>query len=461
MGTTDKHGGLDTLFQKKSTLGIIASMALPTIASQLIGVVYNYADSIYVGWLNQPEQVAAIALALPLLLLITALSNFWGIGGGSAVSRSLGQKHRQKSGMFSSFSFYGAFSSSMFLSVISWLMGDRLIRILGASETVLPYARDYFFWFFTIGAVPSVLSTFLAHLVRAEGYAKQAGTGLILGALLNILLDPFFIFQFGFGMGVAGAALATMISNLFSVLYFAYIVFRSRSTTSLSFHPLKSVVPWKMAAEVMSVGLPSALLMLLSAISNNVLNSLVASHGDRTIAAVGIAKKLDLLPNHISLGITQGSLPLMAYAFAAGKHEKLKDILYTTMKVSFLSLMTVVILLEIFARPMALMFIRDDETVRYATSFIRILCLSVPLFSMTSTINSFFQAINRPRTAFILSLIRKGMLDIPLMILFNALFFVTNIIWVQPIMDLFTVCISLVVARCFWRTHSFDSDMTA
>ena len=451
MQASANHSRLEELFKTKTTFGLIVSMAIPTIASQLIGVVYNYADSIYIGSLNHPEQVAAIALALPLMLLIYALANLWGIGGGSAVSRAIGQNNLQNGHRASAFAFFGAILTTLPLSIIAWAWGDGFIRLLGASDAVLPYARQYFLWFFIIGAAPSVCGMVMAHLARAEGYARQASAGLILGALLNVILDPIFIFQFGFGMGVAGAALATFLSNIASILYFAVVFWQNRRKTYLSFRPSDAIVQWPLAIEIISVGLPSALLMLFSAISNNVLNTLVASHGDRALAAVGIAKKLDVLPAHISVGITQGALPLLAYAYAAGKSEKLRDILFTTLKVAFISLFIVVGLMEIFARPMSMMFIRDDETVRYATSFIRILCLSVPLFAVSGAINAFYQAIKRPRTAFLLSLIRKGLLDIPLMFLFERLFFITNIIWVQPIMDLLTLSISLYVVRRFWK----------
>ncbi|MCQ2402427.1 MAG: polysaccharide biosynthesis C-terminal domain-containing protein [Lentisphaeria bacterium] len=450
---------LEELFQRKSTLGIIVAMALPTVASQLIGVIYNYADSIYVGTLNKPEQIAAIALALPTSLIMLGLANFWGVGAGSMLSRALGKKDFRTAGRISAFSTYCATGSSLLLGRAGGRWGGGLIRFLGASETVLPYAREYFLWFFTLGVVPSVLSMHLSNLLRAEGYARLASRGLILGGILNVILDPFFIFPFGLGLGVGGAAFATFLSNVISTLFLAGAIYRIRSQSCLSFRPSLVRMSSAEIREILSVGLPSALIMFLSAISNNVLNVLLARHGDHVVAAIGIAKKADFLPSHIAVGITQGALPLIAYAYASGKHEKMKDILFTTLKMAFYSLTTLVIFLEIFARPMSLLFIRDEETVRFAATFIQMLCISFPLYAVSTTINAFYQAINRPQTALILSIIRKGPLDIPLMILLGRFSHFTNIAWSQFILDLITVIICLIVVKRFFASNVFRKDI--
>ncbi len=442
---------LEELFQRKSTAGIILAMALPTVASQLISVIYSYADSMYVGSLNSPEQFAAIALATPVILVLTAIANFWGVGGGSMMARALGRKDNPTANKASAFSGYAALVTSAICSLVAYLAGDRFLRFLGASDTVLPYARQYLFWMFIVGGVPTAVSMTLAHLLRSEGRARHASTGLMLGCILNVILDPFFIFDFGFGMGVEGAALATMLSNCVALLYLLAVVWRHRAVTCLSFRLQDVLVRWSLAREVMTVGLPSAVIMLCSAISNNVMNILVSAHGDQAIAALGIAKKLDFLPVHTAIGITQGALPLMAYSYTSGNHEKMRDILYTTLKMAFGVLLVIVMFLEIFAHPMSQMFIRDPETVRYATSFIRVLCLSIPFYALNTTIDAFFQAINYPKTAFGLSILRKGPLDIPLMFLLEACFFFTNIIWAQPIMDVVTMVISMAVVWFFFR----------
>lgn len=448
MPTTVSHSRLEELVTGQSPLGAIWAMAVPTIISQLVAVVYNYADSIYVGWTNEPAQVAAIALALPLSMTMTALGNFWGVGGGSAFSRSLGRHDMAKARRVSAFSFWLALVTTGVLSLLSGVFSTGFARLLGASDEVLPYAKDYFFWLFVIGGVPTVLSMVMAHFARAEGYARQAGIGLTLGGVLNIVIDPLFIFPFGLNMGVTGAALATMLSNLAAVCYFAVFFYRNRRQSSLSFAVHEARLPWGVACEIMSIGLPSALLMFFSAVSNGVLNNLVAEHGKRAVAAVGIAKKLDSLPAHIGIGLTQGALPLLSFAYASQQHDKMKAYLFTTLKLAFFSLLAVVAIMEIAAWPMCRMFIEDAQTLDYATSFIRILCLSVPLFTISGTINTCFQAMNCPRIAFVLSLLRKGLLDIPLMIFLHAHFFFTNTIWAQPIMDVITVCISL--ATVFW-----------
>lgn len=450
---------LEELLRNKTTLGAILSMALPTVASQLIAVIYNYADTIYVGHLNQPEQVAAITLALPLTLVATAIGNLFGIGGGSMLSRALGQHDETTARKCSAFSIYAATILSSILCMAAASGGDSFIHFLGAKEDTLHFAKDYLFWCFFMGGVPAVLSMVLAHLARAEGFARQAGRGLIFGGVLNIILDPLLIFDFGFGMGVAGAALATMLSNVASMLYFIIFFFLQRKHTRTSFQPVDAIPPKRISSEVISVGFPSALLYILSATSNVVLNGLISKHGSHVVAAVGIAKKIDLLPANISLGITTGALPLMAFTYAAGQKRKLEDILCTTLKFSTAILLLLVVFMEIFARELSQVFINDPMTVNYTTGFIRIVCLSMPLFGIITTVNTFYQAVNNPKTAFALSIIRKGPLDIPLMIFFEATFAITKILWVQPLMDFITVLITLaVICRFFRMLHKSTID---
>lgn len=438
-----------SVFQSDSILKVILTMAVPTVISQMITVLYNYADTIFIGQLNDPKQVAAITLALPLTLFITAIGNFWGIGGGSTISRALGKNDLQEAKRAAAFSFYGALIMTGILCLVAFSMGNAFEYMLGASEADLDFADRYIFWMFIIGALPSVLSQVLAHFARSLGHAKAAGAGLTLGGLMNIVLDPIFIFPFGLNLGVAGAAIATMISNVVSLVFFSMLFFRDRRQWGISFR-LADAVPTKaIAYPVLSIGFPSALISLLSAVSNGVLNNLISKHGEVAVAAVGIAKKMDILPANVAIGITQGSLPLIAYSYGAKEKEKTRKLLYTTGVLSFAATACVVILMEIFAAPVASLFIRDAETVLYATRFIRRLCLAIPLYAITITVNSFFQAVNRPRHAFAIATIRKGIFDLPLMVLFDSLFVMTSIIWVQPIMDLLTAIVSMIVLKIY------------
>lgn len=438
-----------SVFQSDSILKMIFTMAVPTVISQMITVLYNYADTIFIGQSDDPKQVAAITLALPLTLFITAVGNFWGIGGGSAISRALGKNDLQEAKCSASFSFYGAVMMTGVFCLIAFGMGNGFEYMLGASDTDLDLADRYIFWMFIIGAIPAVLSQVMAHFARSLGYVKAAGIDLTLGGILNIILDPIFIFPFGLDLGVAGAAIATMLPNVISLVFFSGLFFRHRRQWSVSFRVTDALPAKEIAFPVLSIGFPSALISLLSAVSNGVLNNLISKHGDVAVAAVGIAKKMDILPANVAIGITQGSLPLIAYSCGANEEEKTRKLLYTTGMLSFAATAAVAILLEIFAAPVASLFIRDTETVRYATQFIRRLCIAIPLYAITITINSFFQAINRPKHAFAISIIRKGIFDLPLMVLFDSLFVMTSIIWVQPIMDLLTAIVSLIVVKIY------------
>ena len=444
------------VFQNNSVIQSVLIMAIPTIISQMITVLYNYADTIFVGQLNDPKQVAAIALAFPLTIIITALGNLWGIGGGSTISRALGKGDMQEAKRAAALSFYGAVILTGSCCVMALVMGDTFDYMLGASSADLDFTDRYIFWMFIIGAIPSVLSQVLAHFARSLGFAKAAGIGLTLGGVLNIILDPIFIFPFGFNLGVMGAAVATMLSNVAALVFFSVLFYRHRGQWSVSFRMMDALPQKQIVVQVLSIGLPSALISLLSAVSNGVLNNLISKHGEVAVAAVGIAKKMDILPANIAVGITQGSLPLLAFSFGAGKKERTKKLLSVTGILAFATTTVVVVFLEIFAAPVSRLFIKDTETVQYATQFIRRLCLSVPLYAVTITINSFFQAVNKPKHAFAISVIRKGIFDLPLMVLFDSLFVVTSIIWVQPIMDLVAVVVSLIILRRFFQKKAWE-----
>lgn len=448
------------VFQGDSVFKGILAMAVPTVISQMITVLYNYADTVFIGRLNDPVQSAAIALAFPLTMIMTALGNFWGIGGGSTISRALGSGDLRGSECAAAFSFCGAALTTGLCCAAVLVMGDTFVFFLGVSAVDLNYVKGYVLWSFIVGAIPSVLSQVLAHFTRSLGFAREAGNGLTLGGVMNIILDPIFIFPFGFNLGVTGAAIATMLSNVISLSYFGILFFRHRTQWSVSFRVTNARPTRDVAIQILSVGLPSALIPFMSAISNRTLNDLVSSHGEVVVASVGIAKKMDIFPANVAAGITQGSLPLIAYSCGTGEKERTRRLLYTTGILTFAGTSLVVIALEIFAAPAAMLFIQDTETVWYATQFIRRLCVAVPLYSITVTINSFFQAVNRPQHALAISLIRKGTFDLPLMLFFDAHFSVISIIWVQPIMDLAAAAVSLTVIWLFLQKNDQKAAIT-
>lgn len=210
----------------------IIALAVPTVVSQMITVVYNMADTFFIGQLGDPKQVAAATIAMPLFIFLTALANLFGIGGASLISRCLGCGNREKATRCAAFCVWSAFGAALLYGLAVQLLLPRLLPLLGANADTAPFVRRYVLWTVGVGAAPTVLNPALAHLVRAEGYSRQASLGVAFGGVLNILLDPLFIFVFQ--MQIEGAALATMLSNTAAVIYFVCLIFRLRSRVCLS-----------------------------------------------------------------------------------------------------------------------------------------------------------------------------------------------------------------------------------
>lgn len=211
----------------------VAALAVPTIISQIVSIIYNLADTFFVGQMGDPYMVAATTLAYPWFSLLTSLGNLFGIGGSSRASRLLGGKRPEEIKYVSSFCFYGAIGATFLFSLLSFCFQTPLLRFLGASPENIGYARTYLVWVVVLGGIPTVISMTLAHFLRSEGHAKLASTGMMMGGILNMLLDPIFIF--GLHMGFAGAPVATALSNLVSMLFFIIRFLRLRENTALSF----------------------------------------------------------------------------------------------------------------------------------------------------------------------------------------------------------------------------------
>lgn len=286
----------------------IILLAVPTVISQIITVIYNMADTFFIGQLGDPNQVAAATVSMPLFMIMTALANIFGIGGASLISRSLGAGNRDKAAKCSSFCVWTAVGLAFFYGLAILALKPALLPILGANAATWNYASSYLFWTVTVGAVPTVLNPMMAHLIRAEGYSKQASFGMAFGGILNIALDPLFIFVFK--LEIAGAAIATMLSNTAAVIYFLCFLYKIRCISAITVSPRSYYgISERIPIEVATVGLPSFLISILATVSNTVLNHILAGYSNQAVAGMGIAKRIDLLDFAIAQDMIQGILP--------------------------------------------------------------------------------------------------------------------------------------------------------
>lgn len=444
------------LFETMPMSKALAKMAVPTIISQLIIMVYNLADTFFIGSTKDPYKVAAATLAYTLFFILNALSNLFGIGGGTLISRLLGDNKPEKAKDVCSFSIYGSILIALLYSIFCLAFMEELLDMLGSSQYTFGYAASYTFYVVIIGGLPAMLSLTLSHLIRSIGYARQASFGLGMGGILNILLDPLFMFVLlPPGQEVKGAAIATMFSNMAATLYFIAIFLRLKKSTVLSASPKRILSGSRYAKVIFAVGFPSAIGNLLSCMANMVINKLASGYGDIPVAALGIVKKIEMLPMNVGMGLCQGMLPLAAYNYAAKNFKRMKE----AVKKASLSGMTFallcVLVFELFAKGSIRIFIDDDATIEMGAAFLRINSLAIPLMICNFHISFMFQAVGKGTQSLILSSCRTGIVHIPLLFLMNMLIGLYGLAWTQVVSDGATLCLALFLYRRF--IHSFET----
>lgn len=426
----------------------LAKLAVPTIISQLITMIYNLADTFFIGRTNDPDKVAAATLAFVLFFLLNALANLFGVGGGSLISRLMGKQQHSEAKKVCAVSFYGVILATAVYALCIYLFMDPLLRLMGASQNTIGYAADYLYWTVVIGALPTVLSMTMAHLLRSEGYAKQASLGLGLGGVINIILDPLFMYVFlEPGKEVTGAAVATMISNCLTLLYFLLLFLRMRKRSILSLSPRNLPAGLPYVGQVLMVGFPTALGNLLASLSNMTVNRLVSNYGDVELAAIGIVKKIDMLPLNVGMGLCQGMMPLVAYNYAAKNYPRMKDAAKYARLAGLVFAALCVLCFELLADPIVRLFIDDGQTVELGRDFLRILCLATPLMFCNFSFVFTLQAVGKAPQSLLVSACRQGLIKLPLIFLMDELFGLKGVVWTQFVAD----AISLVIAWLVYR----------
>ena len=297
-------------------------MAVPTMISMLVVVIYNMADTFFIGQTKDPLQVAAVSLATPVFMIFMALGNLFGIGGSSAISRALGEKHKERAWHISSFCCYGALGLGVIVAIFSVLGMEGILRLIGASENTIGFARKYLL-IISIGAPTILFSTAFANILRGEGAARESMVGNLLGTIVNIVLDPVMILMLGWG--VTGAALATIIGNIAACLFYLQYFLRKKSTLTISLKYFK--IGGGIARGVVAIGIPASLNNILMSFANIVLNQALVGYGDTPVAAMGVAMKSNMLVVLLQIGLCVGIQPLIGYNYGAGNKKRLMQVI--------------------------------------------------------------------------------------------------------------------------------------
>ncbi len=437
------------LFETVPVPKALLTLALPTIASQLITMVYNLSDTFFIGLTEDPYKVAASSLSFSMFFFIHAFAALWSVGGSTLVSRLLGRRKLDDARTVCTLSLCGAGLLTLLYCLVCLIFMEPLLRMMGASDNTIGYSCDYTLWATVIGGIPSCLNIVLANMLRSEGHAKKAAFGLGLGSVLNIALDPLLMFVIlPKGLEITGASVATMLSNYVSMAYFAVAFRRLRGTDSVLTFELRALPHgMKHLREILAVGVPSSLMAALSSVAAILVNILIARYGDIPLAALGIVKKIDMLPMNIASGFGMSMVPLVAYNYAAGNYRRMNETIRFSRRCCVVFAVVCIALFELFPQLMVGIFIREPDTLAVGTPLLRICCLAIPLMLVTFNANYCFQAMGMGKQTLLLSISRQGLICIPLMFLFRALFGMYGIVAAQPAADLITMCVALLMYR--------------
>ena len=449
----------EALFSEAPVFEAVTRLAVPTIVSQVILVLYNMADTFFIGQNGTDAMITAAAVCMPAFMILSALSNLFGIGAVGVISRALGSGNPVRAKDASAFAFWGCFASAGVYALLCFLLRHPYIDLLGGSHpSVHGFATEYLFWTVTVGGIVTAENTLMGHLMRAEGRSLAASVGIGLGGVLNILLDPLFMFVvFPHGQEVKAAALATLLSNFCAFAYFliAHLSVSRREETHLTLKPRRA--PKDVKASVLATGAPACLMTLCENLSYAVLDNLMAKNGVPAQAGIGVAKKINMLAHCIVRGMSQGVLPLIGYTYAAGMRVRMRKAVRLSAGGSIVLALLCTAVSFSFAWPLVHLFNQHGgESVLFGAVFLRILCLGGPFSAWAYACISIFQGVGKSKASLALALMRKGALDIPLMFVLRLFIPIYGIVAATPIADAVVCLAAALLYLRFVRRHGQD-----
>lgn len=428
------------VFSKAPVPQAVLKNVLPAMAAMLMVLIYNLADTFFIGKTRDDILIAAVSLAMPVFLIFMAVGTVFGVGGTSVISRAMGEGRPDYAKKVCSFCMWGCVAVGIVLMVLFLLFMDQILVLVGASPDTMGPAKTYL-TIVTLGGVFVLISSCYSNVIRAEGQAGKAMMGQLIGNLLNVILDPIMILLFDWG--IAGAAIATVVGNLFGAVY--YIIYILRGNSVLSIHPKDFTIKNGVCSGVLAIGIPASLGSLLMSVSQIVVNSQMAGYGDMAVAGMGVAMKVTMMTAMISLGLGQGVQPLLGYCVGAGAWERFKKIFRFSTLFAFALSVVLTLLCYLFTGPMVKMFLENDAAYNYGVQFARILLATSFLFGVFNVLANALQAMGATTAALIVNLSRQGIIYIPAVFILQAFLGIIGLAWAQPVADVLSTLLVVVL----------------
>ncbi len=443
------------LFESRPIPKAVMELSLPMVVTSLVMVVYNLADTFFVGMLGDPVQNAAVTLVYPVMLAFNAVNNLFGVGTSSMMSRSLGRGDHEMVRTSSAFGFYGALFSGLAFALASIVLKNPLMQLLGADATTWEATSRYLFWTVNCGAMPAILNVVQGQMARAEGASLHASIGTMSGCILNIILDPIFILPWGLNMGAAGAGLATFLSNCAACLYFLMLarVKKGKTFVCLDIRKLKNLSR-EVIFGILGVGIPASIQNLLNVTGSTILNNFTAAYGASAVAAMGVSHKINMLPMQVCLGFSQGIMPLVSYNYASGNRKRMKDSILFAMGIILPTMALVTVGYWFGAGSLIRLFMDNPEIVAYGSRFLRGMCLGMVFLCIDFMAVGVFASLGRGKYSLTFAILRKVVLEIPLLFLLNALLPLYGLAYAQFLTEVILAAAAAVMLMRIFREEA-------
>ena len=430
------------LFESASVPKAYMKLALPVVLSMMVSLVYNMVDTYFIALTGKQELVAGVSLAAPIFTLMIAFGDIFGLGGSSLISRLFGEKREEEAKRASAFCLWAAIGFGIFVTIVLLVFRTPILKLLGTDAATYEYAGEYYTWI-AVGAASIILGLVPSNILRTEGLAMQAMAGSILGSIVNIILDPVFIF--GLGQGAAGAAMATVIGNVIADVYYIYVMNKKAKRLSVSLKEIK--IPGTMIRDILVIGIPASITNLMQSIMIMITNHYLIAYGTDKVAAMGIALKANMISAFILVGFAFGGQPLVGYNYGARNKKRLKEILRFAYLFEAGLALVFTISISVFAPAIIKIFMNQSDIITNGAMMLRFQQLGMVFMAVTLVSTCVCQSVGSAAGAFALSISRQGVLYAISLMVLNAIFGYTGIIATQACADVLTAVIALAIIR--------------
>lgn len=444
------------IFKNAPVPKAVLSNVIPSIISMIMVLIYNLADTFFIGQTKNAYMVAAVSVATPAFLIFMAIGMLFGIGGTSLISRMLGEGKEDKAKNTSSFCFWTGVSIGIISMIFIWIFVQPICRMVGASNDTISYASQYLA--IVASSIPFlIVGNSFSNIIRAEGNPKKAMIGMVIGNLINIILDPIMIL--GFHWNVAGAAIATVIGNVFAAVYYISHLVSKKSMLSIRLKDYKAGE--RIASGVLAIGIPASLNSILMSVSNIIINNLMKEHGDMAVAGLGVAMKVNMIVVMLLIGLGTGVQPLLGYCFGARNKKRYLAVLKFSLCLAFCLSAVMTVICYCGASPLVKAFLEDQNAFEYGMSFARIYIYSGPIMGILFVLINAIQSTGAALPSLILSISRQGLLYIPILLIFKTVFDTAQkLALAQPVTDYLSTTLAVILFIITYRKYFKDFPQT-